>query len=44
MTSAFVNSLFKGFDLVRIYPGLSRGPNPFASYQDIAIFRRTNEM
>jgi SAM-dependent methyltransferase len=40
MSSGFVLSLFKGFDLVRIFPGISRGPNPFASYQDIAIFKR----
>jgi hypothetical protein len=41
-TSGFMISLLKGSDLVRIYPGVSRGPNPFASYQDIGIFRRTN--
>jgi SAM-dependent methyltransferase len=40
MTSAFVRSLFVGFEVVRIFPGVSHGPNPFASYQDIAILRR----
>lgn len=40
MTSAFMRQLFAGFEVVRIYPGVSHGPNPFASYQDIAILRR----
>lgn len=40
MTSAFVRQLFTGFDILRIYPGVSRGPNPFASFQDIAVLRR----
>lgn len=40
MTSAFLRQLFVGFDVLRIYPGISHGPNPFASYQDIAVLRR----
>lgn len=40
MTSAFMRQLFAGFDVLRIYPGISEGPNPFASYQDIAVLRR----
>ena len=40
MTSAFMRQLFAGFDVLRIYPGISHGPNPFASYQDIAVLRR----
>lgn len=40
MTSAFFRQLFSGFDILRIYPGVSHGPNPFASYQDIAVLRR----
>jgi SAM-dependent methyltransferase len=40
MTSAFVRQLFAGFEILRIYPGVSHGPNPFASYQDIAVLRR----
>ncbi len=39
-SSSFVRSLFKGFDLVRMFPGVSHGPTPFAAYQDIAVFRR----
>lgn len=39
-TTDFMRSIFKGFDLVRTFPGVSCGPNPFASYQDILIFRR----
>jgi SAM-dependent methyltransferase len=39
-SSSFIRSLFKGFDLVRMFPGISHGPTPFAAYQDIAIFRR----
>jgi SAM-dependent methyltransferase len=40
MTSAFFRQLFAGFDILRIYPGVSHGPNPFASFQDIAVLRR----
>ena len=40
MTSAFMRQLFAGFDVLRIYPGVSEGPNPFAAYQDIAVLRR----
>jgi SAM-dependent methyltransferase len=41
MTSAFMRQLFTGFDVLRIYPGVSCGPNPFASYQDIVVLIRT---
>jgi SAM-dependent methyltransferase len=41
MTSLYVRSLFRKFELVKIYPGISHGPNPFASFQDIMILRRT---
>jgi SAM-dependent methyltransferase len=44
MTAEFVTKLFCGFDLVVLYPGISRGPNPFASYQDIAILRRRADL
>jgi SAM-dependent methyltransferase len=40
MSSAFFRALFVGFEVVRLYPGVSHGPNPFASFQDIAILRR----
>jgi SAM-dependent methyltransferase len=40
LSSEFVLNIFRGFQLVKIYPGISDGPNPFASYQDIVIFRR----
>jgi SAM-dependent methyltransferase len=40
ITSDFMRSLFKGFEVLRIYPGISRGPNPFASWQDIVVLRR----
>lgn len=42
MTSEFVRSLFKGFQLLRIYPGAC-GPNSFAANQDVAIFRRMSD-
>lgn len=42
MSKEFVDGMLKGFDLLKTYPGESRGPNPFASYQDISIFRRRN--
>lgn len=40
MTSSYMRDLFRGFELVRLHPGISHGPNPFASYQDIAVLRR----
>jgi hypothetical protein len=40
-TSSYVRSLFPNFELIKVYPGVSHGPNPFASYQDIALLRRT---
>ena len=40
LSSEFLLNIFRGFQLVKIYPGISDGPNPFASYQDIVIFRR----
>ena len=42
MTSEFVRSLFKGFQLLRIYPGAS-GPHSFAANHDVAIFRRLSD-
>ena len=42
MTGAFAKTLFTGFELIMIVPGQTRGPNPFASFQDIAIFRRSS--
>jgi len=41
-SSDFMRSLFKGFDLVRIYPGISRS-NPFSSRQDVILFRRLDD-
>jgi SAM-dependent methyltransferase len=38
--SAFIRSLFQGFELVHLSPGVAREPNSFAYYQDVAIFRR----
>lgn len=40
MTPKFVDDLFSDFRLVQTFPGTSRGPNPFASYQDISIYQR----
>jgi SAM-dependent methyltransferase len=40
MTPEFAEKLFRGFELIKTFPGTIRGPNPFASYQDISIFRR----
>ena len=39
-TSEFMRRMFGGFEVMRIYPGISHGPNPFASYQDIMIARK----
>jgi SAM-dependent methyltransferase len=39
----FVLNLFRGFELVAVHPGILEGPNPFASYQDIAVFRRLRD-
>ena len=36
----FMKRLFIGFDLVKMFPGLSHGPTHFVSYQDVAVFRR----
>jgi hypothetical protein len=44
MTAAFAQTLFRGFELITIVPGRTRGPNPFASFQDIAIFRRSSRV
>ena len=33
----FMRRLFAGFEIRRIFPGVSHGPNPFASFQDIMI-------
>lgn len=40
LTSDFVRSVFRGFELLAIHPGVC-GPSHFAADQDIAIFRRT---
>ena len=40
MTAAFVSDLFDGFERIYLREGLTEGPHTFASYQDIAIFRR----
>lgn len=41
MTSRFANRLLSGFRLLKNYPGITRGPNSFASYQDISVYQRT---
>jgi SAM-dependent methyltransferase len=40
MTSDFVRSLFKGFETLRLFPGVSHGPTSFAAHQDVVVFRR----
>jgi hypothetical protein len=42
MKEAFVRTLFEGFEPITIISGETKGPNAFASYQDIAIFRRSS--
>jgi SAM-dependent methyltransferase len=37
----FLRRLFIGFELVRIFPGISFGYNHFSGHQDISIFRRS---
>ena len=44
MTGEFLLKLFCGFDFIALYPGISRGPNPFASFQDIVILRRRSDI
>ncbi|KAA3512592.1 class I SAM-dependent methyltransferase [Agrobacterium vitis] len=39
-SSDFMLRLFKGFDLIRIFPGVTYGPNAFCADQDTIIFRR----
>jgi len=41
VSSDFLKNLFVGFEVLRIFPGISHGPTHFASYQDTAIFRRS---
>lgn len=36
-SSDFMRRMFAGFEIRRIFPGVSHGPNPFASFQDIMI-------
>lgn len=43
LTSEFIRNLFCGFQVITIYPGVSHGPNPFASFQDILILQRLVE-
>jgi SAM-dependent methyltransferase len=43
LSPEFVFNVFQGFELVKVYPGVSEGPNPFASYQDIVVFRRLSD-
>ncbi len=38
--SDIVPMLFREFDVIKHYPGASRGPTHFAAYQDVAIMRR----
>lgn len=40
MTLAFAEQLFDGFERIYLREGAKDGPHTFASYQDIAIFRR----
>jgi len=40
-TPEFMRRIFAGFDLLKVYPGVSHPPNAFVSYQDILIFCRT---
>jgi SAM-dependent methyltransferase len=40
MTPEFLRRLMIGWEEIYAEPGISHGPQPFASYQDIAIFRR----
>jgi hypothetical protein len=42
MKEEFVRTLFEGFEPITIIFGETKGPNAFASYQDIAIFRRSS--
>jgi SAM-dependent methyltransferase len=42
MTADYVmGSLFRDLDTVMHFPGDTRGPNPFASYQDIVVLRKS---
>lgn len=43
MTADFVRSLFKGFETVRLFPGVSFGPTHFASHQDVVVLRRISD-
>jgi SAM-dependent methyltransferase len=36
-SSDFMKRMFSGFEVARIYPGVSHGPNPLASFQDIMV-------
>ena len=42
MSTPFMRSLFKGFEVLYVSHGLTRGPHPLASFQDIAILRRSS--
>ena len=39
-TSDFLRNMFSGFDVLRIYPGISHGPTPLVAYQDIMVLQR----
>jgi hypothetical protein len=43
MTDWFCDELFSGFQLVKTFPGITRGPNHFAGRQDISIYRRNGD-
>jgi SAM-dependent methyltransferase len=39
-SSDFMRTMFRGFEVLRIFPGISYGPNEFCSLQDLIVFRR----
>jgi SAM-dependent methyltransferase len=39
-SSDFMRTMFRGFEVVKIFPGISYGPNSFCSNQDTIVFRR----
>lgn len=42
-SSDFMRTMFRGFEVVRIFPGVSFGPNSFCSLQDLIVFRRLKD-
>jgi hypothetical protein len=43
MTAEFVRSLFKGFEPMRLFTGISHGSTHFAAHQDVITLRRLHD-